>query len=151
VHRVSGKKELHKVTHSEDEFHSRPAFQYVTPAIEKRLPKVGNVSHADWGGKPEKVPIIVKYFIANWTWYVLEGNREPDTGDFIFFGWVEGNEKEFGYFRLSDVAEARLGAVRPERDLYFFGYLDYCPKPFRVTIVESPMSEVLKVCGNPEW
>ena len=79
---------------------------------------------------------------------MLEGEREPD-GDFMFFGWIEGHAKEFGYFRLSEVAECRIGTLRPERDLYFYAYLDYCPKPFRVRIVESPLSEVLKVNGNP--
>jgi hypothetical protein len=126
---------------------SHPAFQYLPPEIEKRLPKLGVVSRADWGDKPEKVPIIVKYFLPHWRWYVLEGERRED--DVLFFGWVEGHAEEFGYFHLSDIQKSRIGSLRVERDLYFFGYLDYCPKPFRVRIVESPVSEVLKVCGNP--
>jgi hypothetical protein len=142
------RKESEATKKEEQEMLSHPAFQYLPPEIEKRLPKLGGVSSADWGEQSAKVPIIVKYFLPTWTWFVLEGNREPD-GDFMFFGWVEGNANEFGYFRLSDVTASRVGAVRPERDLYFFGYLDYQPKPFRVSVVESPTSEVLKVCGNP--
>lgn len=40
----------------------------------------------------------VKYFTpdANWTWYACEGEQEDD--DFIFFGYVIGFEKEWGYF-----------------------------------------------------
>ena len=126
---------------------SHSAFQYLPAEIEKRLPKLGGVSRADWGEKEERIPIIVKYFLPHWTWYVLEGERQKN-GDVAFFGYVEGFEKEFGYFSLTEIQEARLGAIRAERDLYFVGYLDYCPKPFRVKIVDSPVSEVLKVCGN---
>jgi len=115
---------------------SHPAFRYLPPEIEKRLPKLGGVSRADWGESAAKLPIIVKYFLPNWRWYVLEGERKP-YGDILFYGWVEGHAKEFGYFHLSDVTECRVGTIRPERDLYFVGYLDYCPKPFRVEIVKG--------------
>lgn len=64
--------------------------------------------------------IICKFFTpdSSWTWYVTEGSQEDD--DFIFFGYVVGLEKEWGYFSLSELSEARgpMG-LSIERDLYF--------------------------------
>jgi hypothetical protein len=60
---------------------------------------------------------LAKYFTpwSNWTWYALEFDTE-DT----FFGYVDGFEREFGYFSLSELDSARgPGGLRIERDLYF--------------------------------
>jgi hypothetical protein len=49
-------------------------------------------------------PIVyIKFFMQNWgwTWYVTEGSSEDD--DFIFFGFVVGNEMEWGQFSLSEL------------------------------------------------
>lgn len=55
---------------------------------------------------------------ANWTWYATEGSPEGD--DFIFFGYVIGLEKEWGYFSLAELTSARSPMGLPiERDLYF--------------------------------
>ena len=62
----------------------------------------------------------IKFFTpdSNWTWYVTEGSPEDD--DFIFFGYVIGFEKEWGYFALSELTAARGPLGLPiERDLYF--------------------------------
>jgi hypothetical protein len=62
----------------------------------------------------------VKFFTpdAGWTWYATEGS--PDGEDFLFFGYVEGLECEWGYFLLSELegVRGRLG-LPVERDLYF--------------------------------
>ncbi len=67
---------------------------------------------------------------SNWTWYVTEGSAEGD--DFIFFGFVIGFEKEWGYFSLSELTAARgpMG-LEIERDLYFE------PGPFEVVMVRE--------------
>jgi len=60
---------------------------------------------------------------SSWTWYATEGSAGDD--DFIFFGYVIGLEKEWGYFALSELVGARGPRGLPiERDLYFD------PKPF---------------------
>ncbi len=68
-----------------------------------------------------KDPIVyAKLFTpdANWTWYVTEGSPEGD--DFIFFDYVIGLEREWGYFALSDLESVRGPPGLPiERDLYF--------------------------------
>src|SRR5207244_6970414 len=64
--------------------------------------------------------IIIRFFTpdSSWTWYVTEGSPEED--DFIFFGYVVGLEKEWGYFALSELTAARGRLGLPiERDLYF--------------------------------
>lgn len=66
----------------------------------------------------ENDPLIrVKFFYPDfsWTWYAIEFD-----GDDLFFGLVDGFEKELGYFRLSELLTNRgkLG-LEIERDLYF--------------------------------
>jgi hypothetical protein len=68
-----------------------------------------------------KDPIVfIKFFTpdSNWTWYVTEGSEED--GDVRFFGYVIGLEREWGYFLLSELQEARGPLGLPiELDLYF--------------------------------
>jgi len=68
----------------------------------------------------------VKFFTpdANWTWYATEA--QPEGEDFIFFGLVDGAEKELGYFSLSELQGVRGPMGLPiERDAY------WCPKTLR--------------------
>ena len=64
--------------------------------------------------------VYAKFFLpgTGWTWYVTEGS--PQADDFLFFGFVEGLESEFGYFLLSELETVRspLG-LAVERDLAF--------------------------------
>lgn len=66
-------------------------------------------------------PIVhVKFFTpdSNWTWYATEGSPEKD--DYIFFGYVIGFAREWGYFSLADLESACGPLGLPiERDLYF--------------------------------
>ncbi len=86
----------------------------LTKEIEKSLPRLYAT---------EKVPLErkilrVKYFTpwSNWTWYGVEYDPE----DKLFFGYVQGQEEEWGYFSLTELEDLR-GPVglRVERDLYF--------------------------------
>lgn len=74
---------------------------------------------------------VAKFFLANWTWYVVEGSpvdadgvmqekADDNTEDFLFFGLVEGFEREFGYFSLSELVNVQgpLG-LKVERDEWF--------------------------------
>ncbi len=75
-------------------------------------------------------PIVyAKFFTpsSSWTWYVTEGSAQYDPedpaggeGDFLFFGFVIGFEKEWGYFSLNEMESARGPfGLSIERDLYF--------------------------------
>ncbi len=90
----------------------------LTAEIRKALPPVYSTDELPL---EEKI-VICKFFTpdANWTWYVFEG-EETDDGDFEFFGMVHGNEKELGYFRLSQIEEIRGRLRLPvERDRSVF-------------------------------
>ena len=55
---------------------------------------------------------------SNWTWSLTEGSPKDD--DFMFFGLVEGHEKELGYVCLSELEKARGPMGLPiERDRFF--------------------------------
>lgn len=63
---------------------------------------------------------VVKFFTpwSNWTWYVLEGKQE--NGDWLFFGYVVGQDKELGYFTLSELQSVTGPfGLKIERDMYF--------------------------------
>lgn len=61
--------------------------------------------------------VVVKFFdpTGSWTWYATEFD-----GDDLFFGWVDGQVGELGYFSLSELQSFRgrfgLGI---ERDRFF--------------------------------
>lgn len=60
---------------------------------------------------------VVKFFTpdSNWTWYATEFD-----GDDLFFGLVDGFEKEIGYFRLSELKSVKGALGLPiERDMFF--------------------------------
>lgn len=73
----------------------------------------------------EKVPegdkeILVKFFYpyGAGTWYVVEAERQED-GDWLFFGYVELHEGEWGYFTLSELQSImKFGRPAVERDMY---------------------------------
>jgi hypothetical protein len=93
----------------------------LTKEIRKRIPKIGTQD-----GLGGDAIIHVKFFTpwSNWTWYALEGepvlDKDGKEVDFIFFGFVEGLEKEYGSFTLNELCSVR-GPVglRIERDRYF--------------------------------
>ncbi|MGJ5814489.1 DUF2958 domain-containing protein [Paludibaculum fermentans] len=69
----------------------------------------------------EADPVVhARFFLpgTRWTWWVTEGEARGD--DFLFFGFVNGLEDEFGYFCLSELVSAKtqLG-LHVERDMTF--------------------------------
>jgi hypothetical protein len=68
-------------------------------------------------GKGPKTVAYVKFFTpdSSWTWYATEFDGED-----MFFGLVDGHEKELGYFRLKELQKARGPMNLPiERDLHW--------------------------------
>lgn len=64
--------------------------------------------------------VYAKFFTpwTGWTWYVTEGSQQEE--DFMFFGYVIGLEREWGYFSLNELQSIRgPGGLTIERDLYF--------------------------------
>jgi hypothetical protein len=85
----------------------------LTKDILKKLPAQGSTI-----GQGKDAIAQVKFFTpdSNWTWYAVEYN--PDAK--MFFGLVDGFEKELGYFGLEELEQIRgpMG-LNLERDLYF--------------------------------
>lgn len=86
----------------------------ITKEIEKKIPKLYSQE------KVSNPKIIVKFFhpLSDWTWYTIEGDKQKD-GDFLFFGLVDGFEKELGYFTLKQLEEVKVKGLGIERDMYF--------------------------------
>jgi len=86
--------------------------QLLTKEIREKLPPLGSQD-----GKGGKAIARLKLFTpdSSWTWYATEYD-----GQDMFFGLVEGQEKEFGYFSLSELQNARgpMG-LAIERDLHW--------------------------------
>ena len=64
---------------------------------------------------------VIKFFVpwSNGSWYVTEGEEESN-GDWLFFGFVVGMEREWGKFRLSELTSVTgpMG-LKIERDRLF--------------------------------
>ena len=49
----------------------------------------------------------MRLFGVPWRWFVTEAELEEEARDVLFFGFVKGLEKEWGYFRLWELEESR--------------------------------------------
>lgn len=87
--------------------------ELLPPEIRNALPKLRAQ------GETEDPLVYIKYFFpaGNWTWFVTEG--ESEGSDFLFYGYVIGLEREWGYFTLRQLEEINIRFLTVERDLYF--------------------------------
>ena len=59
---------------------------------------------------------------SNWTWFITEG--EERDGDYLMFGYVVGQSKEWGYVSMNEVRSVKGPfGLKIERDIHF------SPKP----------------------
>ena len=88
----------------------------------KLLPKqiraaLPQLNSTDGSGFDDRL-LVVKFFCPynGWRWYAVEFD-----GSDIFFGYVEGFEKEWGYFSFHELSQTTAGGGVPavERDLCF--------------------------------
>lgn len=109
--------------------------QLLTGEIKAKLPSLYSNEDTPLADKV----VQVKFFdpSSNWTWYATEGSyvcghhgnydcTRPECGspetwrEFMFFGLVDGFEKEWGYFSLSELEGTRgMFGLGVERDLNF--------------------------------
>jgi len=97
----------------------------LTKDLLKKLPPLGSQEN-------EKDPLVVcKFFYPDfgWTWYAIEFDGKDE-----FFGLVDGDERELGYFTLSELQQnkGKLGCSI-ERDLYF--------EPIKLSTLEKQLGE----------
>ena len=93
----------------------------LTKKILASMPRIGATE-----GLPKEVKLVqVKYFtpFSCWTWYAVEGewvrDKEGREVDYRFFGFVDGDFPEWGYFCLSEFDFLTLGIPAVERDRFF--------------------------------
>ena len=99
----------------------------LTAEIKKNLPAL----YTNEDKSTAETMVVLKFFTpdSNWTWYVTEGSQVDADGyydtdkpkvDWMFFGLVDGSEKELGYFALSELMSIRGRFGLPvERDRHF--------------------------------
>ena len=85
--------------------------QLMTKELKSKLPPL-------YSQESETDPVVYAKFFdpcGSWTWFATEFD-----GQDIFFGLVDGFERELGYFSLSELQSVRgkMG-IGIERDLYF--------------------------------
>ncbi|MFN8495569.1 MAG: DUF2958 domain-containing protein [Caldilineaceae bacterium] len=83
----------------------------LTKALKRRLPPLYATEN-----DPDPM-VICKFFLPDfpWTWYATEFD-----GQDLFFGFVDGDYPELGYFRLSELTSVRgKFGLTLERDRYF--------------------------------
>lgn len=83
----------------------------LTKALKEKLPPLYATEHED------DPMVICKFFFPDfhWTWYAIEFDGK-DT----FFGFVDGDFPELGYFSLSELMSIRGKLGLPiERDQWF--------------------------------
>ena len=89
----------------------------LTEQIKSKLPALGSTEMTPCDDKV----FVCKFFnpMGDWTWLVAEGEEQED-GDWMFFGLVEGFEKEWGYFGLRELESVDVGfGLGIERDICF--------------------------------
>lgn len=70
-------------------------------------------------GKNGNAICVAKFFLGNYTWYIIEGSYED--GDFMMFGVVvTDTDAEFSYISYNELQSLRMyGYMCVERDRYF--------------------------------
>jgi len=93
----------------------------LTKALRKKLPQIRQGDGTAY----------VKFFhpLSSWTWYATEFD-----GKDLFFGLVDGFEKEIGYFSLSELEKIKVMGLGIERDLYFTPTKVYQQNPFKILV-----------------
>jgi len=85
--------------------------KFLTKDLEEKLPPLYSQENI-------KDPMVwAKWFhpFSTWEWYATE--YDPVEG--IFFGWVNGDFPELGYFSRTELEELNVRGLPIERDLYF--------------------------------
>lgn len=89
-------------------------YEFFPSSVRDSLPKL----YAQEGVKD---PVVhCKFFTpwSSWTWFATEGEQKGE--DFIFFGYVIGHEKEWGYFSLNELSSVKGPfGLKIERDIHF--------------------------------
>jgi len=70
-------------------------------------------SDQEWNKNPT-VYAVFQFQLSGWLWFATEGEAIDD--DFLFFGYVVGLEREWGYFCLSDLESVDIHGIKVRRE-----------------------------------
>ena len=87
-------------------------FKLFPKKLAEDLPKVGEQE----GNKDPNVHAVFYFPLSGWTWFATEG--KPLEDDILFFGYVIGFEREWGYFSLSELESVDVSGIKVCRDEY---------------------------------
>ncbi len=89
-------------------------YEFFPDDLKAQIPKL----YSQEGSKDPTV--YVKFFQpwGAWTWYATEGEQQGE--DYICFGYVVGQEREWGYFSLNELSSVTGPfGLKIERDIHF--------------------------------
>ncbi len=78
--------------------------------LQEALPKLCEQE----GNRDPTVHAVFYFPLSGWTWLATEGR--PIKDDFLFFGYVVGLEREWGYFCLSELESVEVNGIKVCRD-----------------------------------
>ena len=89
-------------------------YVFFPPDLKAQIPKL----YAQDGA--EDATVYMKLFTpwSNWTWFITEG--EDRDGDYLMFGYVIGQDREWGYISLNEIQSVTGPfGLKIERDIHF--------------------------------
>jgi Protein of unknown function (DUF2958) len=82
--------------------------------LKAQIPKL----YAQEGDKDATVYMKLFTPWTSWTWFITEG--EDRDGDYLMFGYVIGQDREWGYFSMNELQSVTGPfGLKIERDIHF--------------------------------
>jgi len=89
-------------------------YEFFPPDLKAQIPKL----YAQENDKDATVWMKLFTPWTSWTWFITEG--EDRDGDYLMFGYVIGQEREWGYFSLNELSSVTGPyGLKIERDIHF--------------------------------
>lgn len=93
-------------------------YEFFPDSLKAQIPKL----YSQDGSKDPMVYMKLFTPWTSWTWFITEG--EDRDGDYLMFGYVIGQSKEWGYVSMNEIRSVTgPGGLEIERDIHF------SPKP----------------------
>ena len=93
-------------------------YEFFPDDLKAQIPKL----YSQEGNKDPTVYMKLFTPWSSWTWYITEGEDRED--DYLMFGYVIGQEREWGYTSLNELKSVKGPfGLKIERDIHF------TPKP----------------------
>ena len=89
-------------------------YEFFPDDLKAQIPKL----YSQEGSKDPMVYMKLFTPWTNWTWFITEG--EEQNGDYLMFGYVIGQEREWGYVSMNELKSIKGPfGLKIERDIHF--------------------------------